>query len=160
MQRFMNITLLLCCGLLWNVNVSAQDALASAEKQDCKVASTHCKSASTATSTKSACRPATSTAAMAESSVQDEDISSTAYAKANLDALFNASYVALLGNQPSVPNCKPANCKPADCKPVNCDPADCKPANCDPADCSPACKRACDSAGSKAASVKGTHRSL
>ena len=156
----MNITLLLCCGLLWNVNISAQDATASAEKQDCKVTNARCVSASSATSAKMACRPVSVAAVSTEASAQEDDNSSAAFAKANLDALYTASYVALVGNQPANANCKPANCKPANCKPANCDPANCKPANCDPDDCPPACKRASASAVGSSAGVAHASQKL
>gem|GEM_PF-3948969 len=151
MQKFLSFTLLLCCGLLWNVNVHAQDAIASVKKQDCKMTSAKCASASTAAvSTKSAnCRPATSTAATTESSAQGDDNSSAAYAAANLEALYTASYVALVGTQPGSANCNPTNCKPVNCKPASCDPA-----NCDPNDCPPACKRACASTSVKTSTAK------
>jgi len=153
MQKFMNITLLLCCGLLWNVNVSAQDAVAGVKKQDCKVVSACCASASTAMSTKSnACHSNKSSATSVEAGSQEDDNSSAVYAASNLEALYTASYVALSGNQPA--NCKPANCKPANCDPANCDPANCSPANCDPNNCPPACKRACPSKCGKAGAAK------
>lgn len=142
MRKFMTTTLLLCCGLLWNVNVSAQDAIAVSAKSDCKVSTACCKSASAdAKTTSEAIRVSMSSDVKAKSSAGCAGISRTASTETSDPIQQSATMVALLNYLPTTTTSVRTNCKPANCDPTNCAPEDCPPA------CKKFCPAQCDNAG-------------
>ncbi len=143
----MSFSLLLCCALLWSVNVNAQNEVATVAKSDGQVKSTSCKSATATVATKSAtCQPAS---AVASKSVACRPATAVAANTKASPVHYLASPVALLGSQFLIPTAVPSNCKSA-----KGDVVTCKPANCDPEDCPQLCKILCKTTCADAGAAK------
>lgn len=142
MHKLMSITVLLCCGLLWNVSASAQTASAISGTSACKKATTSCASKA------ATCKLKADIYGTQAPEGARADATVTTEAKATFASYSEKSATNAL----KVPgNCKPINCDPSNCDVTNCDPSNCDISNCDLKNLPPACKLLC----TKKASTSG-----